>query len=369
MKQQQKTRNNFVPMKLRIDLTESSLNTSNRNLQRLGLTTTKSQQVINQTYLYQAKAQTQNSMNKTQMQHQQPAYQEPSVMSTQAATSRLSTYRNTNNISEQQTSRSPNTQRPSVQQPYELSVNQKMQMLEGSSSHKLFNNIKQKQMLNLSSVRNTAATIGQQVSFSDKKTQLSNSRSNMDLNATQQIGNHNQGLNYYTTKKTYSPRSRAEDLNSSTSMFQSKNRFYVKTPGPLQNDSSQRNAYTNRQLNTSANFLESSTSNPEPIKSLRKLDTSPTYRSQIKFSDESSTKEKLQYKKEILHSMRRQSPFSRRQEMGTLIHDYQMKATKNISDKVNEAKPTKVMEFMKENQYHPYYVTPEHFDFWKQRQQ
>lgn len=46
--------------------------------------------------------------------------------------------------------------------------------------------------------------------------------------------------------------------------------------------------------------------------------------------------------------------------MGKLIHDYQMKSTKNVAEKVNEVKPNKVMEFMKENQYHPYYTTPEH---------
>jgi len=43
--------------------------------------------------------------------------------------------------------------------------------------------------------------------------------------------------------------------------------------------------------------------------------------------------------------------------MGNLIHDYQMKVTKNVTEKLNRQSPTKVINFMKENNYHPYYVT------------
>ena len=31
-----------------------------------------------------------------------------------------------------------------------------------------------------------------------------------------------------------------------------------------------------------------------------------------------------------------------------------------VADKINENKVSKVVEFMKENEYHPYYTTPEH---------
>lgn len=37
-----------------------------------------------------------------------------------------------------------------------------------------------------------------------------------------------------------------------------------------------------------------------------------------------------------------------------------MKHTKKVTDKINEVVPTKVIQFMKENDYHPYYTTQEH---------
>ncbi|CDW83409.1 UNKNOWN [Stylonychia lemnae] len=84
---------------------------------------------------------------------------------------------------------------------------------------------------------------------------------------------------------------------------------------------------------------------------------SPTYKSQIKFQLDLSSKENVEPRQK---SIRRQSPYARRESMGGLIHDYQMKVTKNVTGKLNQAAPSKVMNFMKENNYHPYYVTQEH---------
>ena len=37
-----------------------------------------------------------------------------------------------------------------------------------------------------------------------------------------------------------------------------------------------------------------------------------------------------------------------------------MKNTPSVANKINENTPNKVVEFMKENSYHPYYTTKEH---------